>query len=704
MQYIQPPWENYFFSKVHAVEKSLFISSPYIKYPVASLLCETLQSKHHPNVSVQILTRVRIQDLIDGSSDLEAFEKLLQLVEVSGLEVTVKCISNLHAKVYIFDENSAIVTSSNLTPSGLKSNVEYGIEVTDRMAIRQILDDMYVYWFNAEILTAEMIEQVKERLEVTESVVTVNQVLKQKRKHSLIKQSSVSAPQIGKRFAPRGQDIKFAELNNLRERVVTASKYRKKSKVIIIHPEGPSEIEDEPNVDDNLTNGETSESTIEIEFSYGELEEDSVEWLISELKSDHKKRRKEAQIRLKALFFLDNSCILPYIAELASANLKLCCSLLRLLQDSEVAVSLLLHILNTAKKSSLPYIVLSTLNDIAPERLFFFLCKAIKEPLSTNAQLRAITSLKNAAVKLNIKEKDSAIEILKSLTKNTNSRVCNTAYIALGAIGEIKSRNYLRNVFNQAQRRKIPLNTQVSILKGLIDGGVTPDDELMFVRLTYNHLARFRVMSVRALCQFEKKYWQRLLDMAKSDSNADVRIHAIRALVKIDSTAAYKVLIKLLEDNLEEKVNNIISSLIQKHEESIRVLLVDEKQLLQSAIFELQSPDQKIRRKAPRTLGKLKHVSVVQPLCNALKDEDGIVRTAAAEALGSIGDKASLFSLIGVLENDSYHHARAAAAKALGQCGQVGDKRTLDVLLNGLNDRSGIVRKWCSNSLKRLRP
>ena len=141
----------------------------------------------------------------------------------------------------------------------------------------------------------------------------------------------------------------------------------------------PSEVEDESNVDDNLTDGETGESTIEIESSYSELEEDSVEWLISELKSDGKQRRKEAQIRLEALFFLDDSCIFPYIAELASADLKLCCSFLRLSQDSKFAVSHLLHILNTAQteKGSLPYIALRTLNDIAPERLFLFLCKAI---------------------------------------------------------------------------------------------------------------------------------------------------------------------------------------------------------------------------------------------------------------------------------------------------------------------------------------
>ena len=305
-------------------------------------------------------------------------------------------------------------------------------------------------------------------------------------------------------------------------------------------------------------------------------------------------------------------------------------------------------------------------------------------------------------MKLNIEEKNSAFEILKSLTEHTNSRIRNAAYTALGAIGEVKSRKYLRNVFNQSQRRKMPLDTQVSILRGLIAGGVTSADELMFARLTDSHLARFRVMSVRALCQFEKKYWQRLLDMAKSDSNADVRIHAIRALAKIDSTTAHKVLIKLLEDNPEERIKNTISSLIQKHGEFIRELLVDEKQLLQSAMSDLQSPDEEIRRKAARILGKLKHVSAVQPLCDTLKDEDGIVRTSAAEALGSIGDNASLFSLIEVLENDSHRDARAAAAKVLGQCGQAGDKRTRDALRNGLNDSSGIVRKWCSDSLKRL--
>ncbi len=343
-------------------------------------------------------------------------------------------------------------------------------------------------------------------------------------------------------------------------------------------------------------------------------------------------------------------------------------------------------------------LVLGAMNHVAPEILCSFLCQLIKEPLSIGAKLKAIKWLKNAALKLmklNRKEKDSAIEILKNLTKNTHPQVCNSAYVALGQVGEAKSKDYLKNAFNQAQRGKMPFQTQMSILKGLIAGGVTPDDELMFVRLTYSGFIGFRIMSVRALRQVGEKYWQRLSDMAESDPNAEVKIEAINALVKIDSTTAHKVLIKLRDNNPEEKVKNTISSWIQKYREA-------EEQPLQSTISELQSSNHRIRRKAAKSLGKLKHDSAVRLLCDALKDEDGIVRTVAAEALGSIGNKSASFPLIEALENDSYHDARAAAAKALGRCGKIGDKRIFEALLKGHNDRSPRVRKWCFFSLKRI--
>ncbi len=681
----------------------MFISSPYIKFPVASLLCKIFESKNDSRFSVRLLTRIRVSDLIDGASDLEAFEKLLQLEEISGQDVTVKCISNLHAKVYVFDENSAIVTSSNLTPSGLKSNIEYGIEVTEQDTIQQILEDMNTYWHAAETLTAVMIEQVGNRLKMTESVVTVDQALRQSEIDSHNRELSLPVPSIGKRFAPQGRDIDSAELDNLREDISPVSKYRKRSRVIITHPE--ISIDDTPHVDRDIIEQGMEGSVIETESSYSELEEDSVEWLINELKSDVNQRRRRARVRLNVLFALDNSCVVPYISELAIANLNICCRFLKHLQDSKLAVSHLLQILRLAEaeRGALPNPVLKTLGDRAPEVLFSYLRQALERPLAASAKLNAIEWLKNSAIKLHMQEKNSAFEILERFTggkleKGINDKLCNAALIAIGQIGSAKSKEYLRNAFNQAQKLRLPLQTQMSILRGFIAAGMSSDDESMLLRLSQSHLVRFRLMSVKALSQLDESSWQRLADMAKSDSDEEVRIQAMRALVKLNITDAEKVLFKLYEDESDEQVKDSISSLIKRCQESNLDPAESNEPPSPSTISELKSSDHRVRRKAAKSLGKSKHDSAVAPLCEALRDENGIVRVTAAEALGTISNKESPFPLIEVLENDTYHHARAAAAKALGQ---FDDKRIVNVLRNGLNDSSGEVKKWCLRSINK---
>ena len=648
------------------------------------------------------MTRIKIQDLIEGASDLEAFEKLLEIDKLPGINAEVRCISNLHAKVYIFDENSAIVTSSNLTPSGLKSNIEYGIEVTDSIAIRQMLNDMEAYWHDAEALTMETIKEIWKRMQATESVVKVDRVGQAPEDRSLTANPSIPIQGIGKRLKPIGQDVEIAELDNLHATISpTTSRYPKKTRVFIstsgdFVEDGDAISNDNPSIDLG------KERIIEIESSYSELEENSVEQLISELKGDSKQRRKRARMHLEALFVLDRSCIEPYIAELSNANLNLCCSFLKHLQNSRLAVQHLLRILNSAKteSGSLPVQVLKTLNYIAPDTLFSFLCKAVKEPLSHNAKEHAIEELKNAIVKLDLQDNDSAIETLIDLSEDTHLKVRNAAYIALGQVGSVKSIDYLRNAFKQAKRRKIPLETQMGILRGLIAAGMTPDDELMFVQLTYSPLVRFRAISIRALRQNGEKYWQRISTMAESDQNVDVRTQAVRALVNINTAEAQEVLIELKETESDENLKNTISSLIQRHEQSIKNLLVDEEQLLQTAMSELQSTDCKTRRKSVKVLNKLKHVSAASSLRAALSDEDGIVRATAAETLGSIKDNLSVLTLTEMLENDSYDHAQAAAAKALGL---IGDKRAVEAIIKGLKDKSGYVRKWCWTSISKLR-
>ena len=71
----------------------------------------------------------------------------------------------------------------------------------------------------------------------------------------------------------------------------------------------------------------------------------------------------------------------------------------------------------------------------------------------------------------------------------------------------------------------------------------------------------------------------------------------------------------------------------------------------------------------------------VEPLIQALKDEDSFVREGAAEALGKIGDKRAVEPLINALKDED-RDVREAAAEALGE---IGDKRAVEPLIHVLD-------------------
>ena len=43
----------------------------------------------------------------------------------------VYSLNNLHAKIYVFDESTALVTSANVTQAGLRSNLECGLATSE---------------------------------------------------------------------------------------------------------------------------------------------------------------------------------------------------------------------------------------------------------------------------------------------------------------------------------------------------------------------------------------------------------------------------------------------------------------------------------------------------------------------------------------------------------------------------------------------
>ena len=85
-------------------------------------------------------------------------------------------------------------------------------------------------------------------------------------------------------------------------------------------------------------------------------------------------------------------------------------------------------------------------------------------------------------------------------------------------------------------------------------------------------------------------------------------------------------------------------------------------------------------------------------LAISLKDKDSGVRSRAAEALGKIGDKRAVDSLVAALK-DPFSTVRAYAAESLGR---IDDARTVDVLVVSLKDQDPGVRASAAESLGKI--
>lgn len=149
LKIIKNPWHNIFVKLVKNAKEKIYLSSPFIKENIAKLIVDNKQSK----VDCKILTKFTLPNIRGGGLDLTA---LKYFQDANFLQ---KNISNLHAKIFIFD-NQAIVTSSNLTNGGLKNNLEYGILIKGNKEIEKDFlnyynDKNYEFIKNKHILKVE---------------------------------------------------------------------------------------------------------------------------------------------------------------------------------------------------------------------------------------------------------------------------------------------------------------------------------------------------------------------------------------------------------------------------------------------------------------------------------------------------------------------------------------------------------------------
>ena len=140
MTSIKSPWLPTFDQFASSIRESAIIAAPYITRHPVERLADKLRSRR-ASVRLNVLTNLHSDSLIDGSLDIGALAWLCE--QIPG--TTVRHLRHLHAKAYVADGHTAIVTSANLTYGGLRRNKELGVAVTDPDGVKDIADDLRQY-------------------------------------------------------------------------------------------------------------------------------------------------------------------------------------------------------------------------------------------------------------------------------------------------------------------------------------------------------------------------------------------------------------------------------------------------------------------------------------------------------------------------------------------------------------------------------
>ena len=116
--------------------------SPFIKIQATDQVLSNLQQRGvGKEIRVLVLTNLRPESVLNSSTDLEALSALSKFLP----RFELIHLPSLHAKVYVADDRVAVITSANLTQSGLTGNLEYGVAFTDATAVREIRHDFDNY-------------------------------------------------------------------------------------------------------------------------------------------------------------------------------------------------------------------------------------------------------------------------------------------------------------------------------------------------------------------------------------------------------------------------------------------------------------------------------------------------------------------------------------------------------------------------------
>lgn len=139
MNLIKSPWSDVFSEFGRSVQSQAILAAPFIGSGPLADLANSFDSANPPRV--ELITNLSTDSLLQGTVDSGAIANFCRSLP----DVAVRHLPGLHAKVYVTDNHSAIITSGNLTRAALNRNYEYGIRITEQDLVRQITDDVQEY-------------------------------------------------------------------------------------------------------------------------------------------------------------------------------------------------------------------------------------------------------------------------------------------------------------------------------------------------------------------------------------------------------------------------------------------------------------------------------------------------------------------------------------------------------------------------------
>jgi hypothetical protein len=140
VEVLENPWRYKLLNHVKNAKREILIVTPFFDKDTIDQILEN----RRPDVKLRFLLGFSDRSL-ESAPPGSRYGEAIRTIIGKRPDVEAKQLVGLHAKLYVFDGRTAIVTSANLTKAGLERNIEYGLCV-EKEAAQKVHDIVVKCW------------------------------------------------------------------------------------------------------------------------------------------------------------------------------------------------------------------------------------------------------------------------------------------------------------------------------------------------------------------------------------------------------------------------------------------------------------------------------------------------------------------------------------------------------------------------------